>query len=92
MSQQDNINTQQQFGEAINEGNLGMFRQLMAADVLDHDPAPDQGLGVEGFVQFFEKFRSAFPDLTADVDHMVCDDDNVAMAYTVTGPARFARI
>ena len=85
MSKQDNIKTQQQFGEAINNGNLERFKDLMAPNVHDHDPAPDQGPGPEGFIQFFDTFRSAFPDLKVEVDHMVADDDNVAIAYTVTG-------
>lgn len=85
MSKQDNIKTQQQFGEAINSGSLNKFHELMAPDVLDHDPAPDQGPGPDGFIHFFETFRSAFPDLKVSVDHMVADDDNVAIAYTVTG-------
>jgi steroid delta-isomerase-like uncharacterized protein len=85
MSKQDNIKTQQQFGEAANNGNLEKFKDLMTPNVLDHDPAPDQGPGPEGFIQFFEKFRGAFPDLKIDVDHMVADEDNVAIAYTVTG-------
>lgn len=85
MSKQDNIKTQQQFGEAINSGNLEKFNDLMAPNVVDHDPAPDQGPGPEGFIQFFETFRSAFPDLKVEVDQMVADEDNVSIAYTVTG-------
>ncbi|MHA6248747.1 ester cyclase [Pontibacter sp. CAU 1760] len=85
MSKQQNIETQKQFGEAINTGNLQRFHDLMAPHVKDHDPAPDQGSGPEGFVQFFTTFRSAFPDLKVAVDHMVADEDNVAIAYTVTG-------
>lgn len=85
MSKQQNIETQKQFGEAINTGNLQRFHDLMAPHVKDHDPAPDQESGPEGFVQFFTTFRKAFPDLNVAVDHMVADDDNVAIAYTVTG-------
>ncbi|WP_162051473.1 ester cyclase [Pontibacter pamirensis] len=85
MSKQENIETQKQFGEAINKGNLEKFHQLMSPDVVDHDPAPDQGPGPDGFIQFFSTFRSAFPDLEVKVDHMVADDDNVSIAYTVTG-------
>lgn len=29
--------------------------------------------------------REAFPDLNVTVDKMVADDDNVAIAYTITG-------
>lgn len=57
----------------------------MAPTVVDHDPAPDQGLGPEGFIKFFSMFRAAFPDLKVTVEQMVADDDNVAIAYTVTG-------
>ena len=85
MSKQANIQTQQQFGEAINSGNLEKFHQLMSPDVVDHDPAPDQGPGPEGFIQFFTTFRSAFPDLKVSVEQMVADDENVSIAYTVTG-------
>ncbi len=57
----------------------------MALSILDHDPAPDQGPGPEGFVKFFTKFRGAFPHLAVAVEHQVIDDDNIAFAYTVTG-------
>ncbi|WP_347157314.1 ester cyclase [Pontibacter chitinilyticus] len=85
MSKQDNIQTQKQFGEAANNGNLQKFHELMSPGVVDHDPAPDQGPGPEGFIHFFTTLRSAFPDLEINVDHMVADEDNVAIAYTVTG-------
>lgn len=85
MSQKENVQATQRFGEAINQGKLDVLRQVMASGVIDHDPAPDQGPGPEGFIQFFEGFRDAFPDLEVNVEHMVCDDDNVAIAYTVTG-------
>lgn len=85
MSQQDNITAQQRFGDAVNSGSLDVFHEVMAPGVVDHDPAPDQGPGPEGFIQFFETFREAFPDLNVEVDQMVADDDNVAIAYTITG-------
>ena len=85
MSQQDNITATKQFGEAVNSGNLNVFHDVMAPAVVDHDPAPEQGPGPEGFMHFFSVFRTAFPDLNIIVDHMVTDDDNVAIAYTVTG-------
>ena len=85
MGKQENITTQKRFGEAINSGQLYQFTDLMTSDVQDHDPAPDQGSGPEGFMDFFAEFRKAFPDLKVAVDHMVADDENVAIAYTVTG-------
>ena len=85
MSKQANIETAKKMGEAINKGHLEEFRSIFAADVVDHDPAPDQGKGPEGFIQFFTQFRAAFPDLKIAVEHMVADENNVAIAYTVTG-------
>ena len=85
MSQQDNIKLQQQFGEAVNSGNLSALRDIVAPGAVDHDPAPDQGTGPEGFIKFFTMLRSAFPDLKIAVEHMVADEENVAFAYTVTG-------
>ena len=85
MSQQENIAAQQSFGEAVNSGNLSMLRDIVAPDAVDHDPAPNQGMGPEGFIAYFTELRTAFPDLKIAVDHMVADDDNVAFAYTVTG-------
>ncbi len=85
MSKEANIATAQKMGEAINKGQLEQFRDIFAPDVVDHDPAPDQAKGPEGFIGFFTQFRHAFPDLKIAVEHMVADDDNVAIAYTATG-------
>ena len=85
MSQEANIATAKRMGEAINKGNLEEFHDIFAPGVVDHDPAPDQGKGPEGFITFFTEFRTAFPDLKIAVEHMVADEDNVAIAYTVTG-------
>jgi len=85
MARQDNIATQEKFGAAVSEGRLDEIRELMTDTVIDHDPAPDQGPGPEGFIRFFEKFRAAFPDLKVAAEHIVIDDENIAVAYTFTG-------
>ena len=76
---------QEKFGEAVNTGKLEMIREVVAEDVKDHDPAPMQGPGPQGFIDFFSMMRSAFPDFKVDVAHMVTDEENVSFAYTVTG-------
>lgn len=85
MSKEANIATARKMGEAVNSGHFAAFHEIFAPDVVDHDPAPDQGKGPEGFIGFFTQFRRAFPDLKIAVEHMVADEDNVAIAYTVTG-------
>ncbi len=69
--------------DARSDGSL--VDEVMAPDVVDHDPAPFQGPGPEGFKEFFEYMRNAFPDLNIEPEHMVATDDDVAIAYTLTG-------
>ncbi|MDQ2844027.1 MAG: ester cyclase [Acidobacteriota bacterium] len=85
MSQQQNIETLKRFGEAVNSGKLQEIEQLVAPGVVEHDPVPGQESTPQGYVWFFEKFRASFPDLNLNVDHMVADEENVAIAYTITG-------
>jgi steroid delta-isomerase-like uncharacterized protein len=85
MSQQDNIAATERLGAAVNSGNLDAFHEIFAPNVIDRDPASDQAPGPEGFIQFFTGFRAAFPDLNISVEQLVADEDNVAIAYTVTG-------
>jgi steroid delta-isomerase-like uncharacterized protein len=85
MSQEANIATQKKLGEAVNNRRFEEFHQIFAPNVTDHDPADDQGPGPEGFIHWFTQFHSAFPDFKIAVEHMVTDEDNVAIAYTITG-------
>jgi len=73
------------FAEAVNTGNFDLFREVVAADCVDHDPAPDQVPGPEGYRMFFSGMRKAFPDLAVSLDAMVADDESIAFAYTMTG-------
>lgn len=85
MSQQDNLATNTRLGEAVSHGDFAAFDQIFAPGVIDHDPAPDQGLGPQGFKAFFTMLRSAFPDLRVSVDRLVQNETDVAMAYTIHG-------
>jgi steroid delta-isomerase-like uncharacterized protein len=85
MSREENMATQERMAAAVNSGNLDVLNDVFTPNVVDHDPAPDQGPGPQGFIHFFETLRGAFPDLHVTPEHMVVDDDNVAFAYTITG-------
>jgi steroid delta-isomerase-like uncharacterized protein len=85
MSKEAKIATTKKMGAAVNSGHLDQFHEFFAHGVTDHDPAPDQGKGPEGFIKFFTQFRNAFPDLKIAVEHLTADEDSVAIAYTVTG-------
>jgi steroid delta-isomerase-like uncharacterized protein len=85
MTMQDNLAAQQKFGSAVSTGELELLRDLIASDVVDHDPAPDQGAGPEGYIRMFSAMRTSFPDLEVSLDQLVADENKVAIAYTIIG-------
>jgi len=85
MARDINIAAQERFAEGVNTGNFDVFDEVVSPDVVDHDPAPEQGPGPQGFKDMFQTMRSAFPDLQVTPEHMTATDDDVALAYTVTG-------
>ncbi|MDQ6836000.1 MAG: ester cyclase [Actinomycetota bacterium] len=85
MSKQDNIAAQEHLAQNINAGNVEVAVESFAQDAVDHDPAPGQGPGREGFKAFFTELTTAFPDAHIEPAHLVADDEHVAIAYTLTG-------
>jgi len=85
MSTDTNLAAQERLGELINTGNIEALDEVFHADVVDHDPAPDQGPGPQGFKDFFTTMRTAFPDLKVASETVVANDDHVSLAYTLTG-------
>ena len=85
MGKQENIKASERFGEAINSAQLAPFREIVAPTFVDHDPAPGQEPGPDGLIMFHETLRAAFPDLSIAVEQMIADEDNVAIAYTISG-------
>ncbi|MGH3984031.1 MAG: ester cyclase [Pseudonocardiaceae bacterium] len=81
--------TQEKAAGHLNAGEIDAAMDTMfAVDAVDHDPAPGQGPGREGFRSFFHTLTSAFPDAHIEPQTMVVDDTSVAFAYTLTGTHR----
>lgn len=80
-----NIAAQQAFGDAVNSGRLEALDDVVATESVDHDPAPGQVPGPQGYREMFAEMRTAFPDLHVDVEHLTATDEDVAFAYTITG-------
>lgn len=85
MSQEQNAAALTRFAEAINTGNYSLFNDVVAADCVDHDPAPGQVAGPEGYRTLFSEMRQAFPDMKVEVAELVPGEDVFAFAYTFTG-------
>jgi predicted ester cyclase len=70
--------------EAIVEGGLDLFHELLAADVVDRSgPAP--AVGVESFKTRAAAVRAAFDDIRIVVDDLLVDGDAIAWRWTLTG-------
>jgi len=67
----ENIAAQEHLANNINEGNVDAGVETFAEDAVDHDPAPGQGAGREGFKTFFQTLLTAFPDAHIEPAHMV---------------------
>ncbi|MCZ2404404.1 ester cyclase [Paenarthrobacter sp. Z7-10] len=85
MTSERNTEAQSRFAEGVNSGNFDVFDEVVAAESVDHDPAPGQGPGPQGFRDMFTELRTAFPDLHVEVEHLTATEDDVAFAYTITG-------
>ena len=85
MSKEQNMKTQEGLAEAIGSGDLDTLEQFFDPDVVDHDPAPGQTPGPSGYKEFFAAMKKAFPDVELAPEQIVADEDNIAIAYTLTG-------
>lgn len=89
MTRTTNIETQERAAAHLNAGEVDAFVDtLFAHDAVDHDPAPGQGPGREGFREFFRTLTTAFPDAQLAPETMVADEENIAFAYTLSGHHR----
>ena len=69
--------------EAINRGNLALLDEVVGSDFVLHDPNyPQPVRGAEGLKQYFQTFRSAFPDLHFTIEDIVGEGDTVAVRQT----------
>jgi steroid delta-isomerase-like uncharacterized protein len=85
MAQDENLAALGKLAEAVSSGNLAGLDQVFAPNVIDHDPAPDQAPGPDGYKRFFSGLRDAFPDLVVTVDHLLQTETDIAIAYTLRG-------
>lgn len=59
--------------------------RLFGADVVDHNPQPEQGQGREGVRGVIDLYHAVFPDLRVTVDDVVAAGDRVVVRWTAHG-------
>lgn len=70
---------------AISDDALHTLPELVAADVVDHNPQPGQPEGLAGFTYWARSARGAFSDLSGTVEDLLADGDRVAGRVTWHG-------
>jgi steroid delta-isomerase-like uncharacterized protein len=86
MSKEANLAAVERWGaEVASAGRYDVLDEILSADFVDHDPAPDQASGIDGLKSFFRTMRTAFPDLKAEPVEISVTDTHVAMRYTISG-------
>jgi len=71
--------------EVWGDGRTDVASELIADDVIDHNPYPGQPSGLEGHNWAVAMVRRAFPDLRFTPNVVVCDGQFVVGRWTMTG-------
>lgn len=75
----------QLYTEAVNQGHLELFDEVLAKDFVEHEELPGIPPTREGVKEWFTLMRAAFPDLKFDVDFTMVDGEKVATYFTMSG-------
>jgi predicted ester cyclase len=71
--------------EVWGQGRTDVAAELIACDLIDHNPYPGQPPGLEGHNWAVAMVRKAFPDLSFTPDVVMSDGQFVAGRWTMTG-------
>ena len=71
------------FNNAIRTGDFSPLGEVIAADIVDHNPGPGQAPGLEGVVQAFTMLRAAFSDFQITPEDVIAEGDKVVARVTI---------
>jgi steroid delta-isomerase-like uncharacterized protein len=84
MSEQNKALARRFYEEVFNKQNVDFVDDACTSDFVDHTAMPGQGPGREGLKESFGSFKTAFPDMHAEIEDMVADGDVVVARFTGT--------
>jgi predicted ester cyclase len=73
------------FEELHNQHNVTIIDELVAPDVVSHDPFPGQLPGSEGLKNTMQMFWTGLPDLHVEIKDMLAENDRVMTRLNVKG-------
>lgn len=85
MSEENKAIYRRYLEEVVSKGNLAVVDEIIASNVVAHEP-PDQEIkGSEALKQWLTQLRTAFPDEQITVVDQIAEGDKVATRYTERG-------
>lgn len=79
------------YKEAVEQGQTELLEELVADDVVNHNPLSDETLtpeeaeGFEGFRRHVMAAKEGFPDATIQIEDLLAEDDKVMIRFTFEG-------
>jgi len=83
--EQNTASVRRQVDEAWNKGNMAVLDELMAADLVFHDPPPGIAPDREGFKKIVSMHRKAMADFHVTIEDIFAEGDKVAVRWSWSG-------
>jgi steroid delta-isomerase-like uncharacterized protein len=84
MSEQNKALVRRLTEEVMNRGNFAVVEELVAPDYTGHSPTAETR-GSDGYRQFYQGLRGAFPDIQCTIEDLVGDGDKVVSRWRAHG-------
>lgn len=81
----DNESLMRRFYSAFNTRNLDALHEVMAVDVVDHNPIPDQPAGIAGLKLALAGFFAAFSDIQIEIEQILVAGDYIIVRQIARG-------
>lgn len=73
------------FDEVLNRGNLSLIDEFLTDDYVEHEELPGVTRDRIGLSKHILQLRNAFPDLNAEVQQVIAEDERVAVVVMLRG-------
>jgi predicted ester cyclase len=62
-----------------------LANSVFVSEVIDHNPQPGQGPGLEGFSRIVALYQQVFPDLHLTTEDVIISGDHIAVRWSALG-------
>jgi predicted ester cyclase len=85
MSERNKTASRRFLDEVWNKGNIDFIDEALDANYVNHSAPPGLSSDREGFKQFVNLYRGAFPDVQMTVEDIIAEGDTVVTRFTSRG-------